>query len=219
MGINPVQQLQRSVVRSAACVLGGMKPAALFNFAPRRAEDATAAAPWRESELRRIVTDLAADFSQNYARADLRADVMFVTPCRSSLFVSRPSRLQTLLADPDACSFLSRAGYRTDGVEVLIASLRDRLAAFECSHASDGVCRQGCVACGFPHEVGLILGYPLEDVCGFIKNGGRGAVAVGAWKAYGNAAEAQRRWDELSQCRQSIIRNYANGTPFEALIA
>lgn len=45
---------------------------------------------------------------------------------------------------------------------------------------------------GLPHEVGLFLGYPPEDVRAFIDNEGRGAKLTGYWKVYGNEDEARK---------------------------
>jgi hypothetical protein len=36
----------------------------------------------------------------------------------------------------------------------------------------------------FPHELGLILGYPPEDVKGFIQNKGSAYLYSGYWKVY-----------------------------------
>lgn len=41
----------------------------------------------------------------------------------------------------------------------------------------------------FPHEIGLFLGYPVEDVKGFIENKGENCVKCGAWKVYCNPEE------------------------------
>lgn len=216
-------QFYRSIVRSAACVLGGVKPAALFNFIPRDAK--TPAAPGGQAStpavppLADVARELAWDLSARFADADLHAAVMFSTAGRSLLFVSRPSKLDALLGDPEVRAYLAGAGYATGGHLAVVASLRERLRAYRSSHAAGAPCKRDCIVCTFPHEVGLLLGYPLEDVRGFIDNGGRGASAVGPWKAYGDVAEARRRWDCLAACRREVIGNYANGTPFEALIA
>lgn len=37
---------------------------------------------------------------------------------------------------------------------------------------------------GFPHEIGIFLGYPLADVEGFILHGGRNYILCGMWKVY-----------------------------------
>ena len=38
----------------------------------------------------------------------------------------------------------------------------------------------------FPHEMGLLLGYPIEDVRGFIEHNGCGCLYSGYWKVYRN---------------------------------
>ena len=47
---------------------------------------------------------------------------------------------------------------------------------------------------GFPHEIGLFLGYPLGDVAGFIRNRGKNCKCSGCWKVYCNELEAQKRF-------------------------
>ncbi|MCD8022800.1 MAG: DUF3793 family protein [Lachnospiraceae bacterium] len=44
----------------------------------------------------------------------------------------------------------------------------------------------------FPHEMGIFLGYPLEDVRGFIENRGQNFKMSGYWKVYGDVAYASR---------------------------
>lgn len=38
----------------------------------------------------------------------------------------------------------------------------------------------------FPHEMGILLGYPVEDVEGFIINNGKNELYTGYWKVYDN---------------------------------
>lgn len=47
-----------------------------------------------------------------------------------------------------------------------------------------------------PHEVGIFLGYPLEDVIGFIENSGKNSLLSGYWKVYGDKARAVRLFRE-----------------------
>ena len=42
----------------------------------------------------------------------------------------------------------------------------------------------------FPHEIGIFLGYPLDDVKGFIDNAGQNSKCTGCWKVYCNECEA-----------------------------
>jgi hypothetical protein len=44
----------------------------------------------------------------------------------------------------------------------------------------------------FPHEIGIILGYPLADVEGFINNKGKNFLLCGMWKVYQDVEGANR---------------------------
>ena len=52
----------------------------------------------------------------------------------------------------------------------------------------------------FPHEIGLFLGYPPEDVDGFIRNGARCAKCVGPWKVYGDEQAARCKFAQYRKC-------------------
>ena len=45
-----------------------------------------------------------------------------------------------------------------------------------------------------PHEVGIFLGYPAQDVCEFIRRNGACSKASGLWKVYGNVSRARRKF-------------------------
>ena len=45
-----------------------------------------------------------------------------------------------------------------------------------------------------PHEVGIFLGYPAQDVCEFIRRSGACSKASGLWKVYGNIGLARRKF-------------------------
>jgi hypothetical protein len=54
----------------------------------------------------------------------------------------------------------------------------------------------------FPHEVGLFLGYPLDDVRGFIDNRGSAYKLCGAWKVYGDVEKARNHFLKYDLCRE-----------------
>ncbi|MGN0642432.1 MAG: DUF3793 family protein [Huintestinicola sp.] len=53
----------------------------------------------------------------------------------------------------------------------------------------------------FPHEIGIFLGYPVEDVVGFIENKGDNFKLCGAWKVYGSVENAKRIFSNYDKCR------------------
>jgi hypothetical protein len=57
-----------------------------------------------------------------------------------------------------------------------------------------------------PHEVGLFLGYPFEDVTGFIRHKGRNYKLCGYWKVYGDVERAKMLFRQYDLCRECMKR-------------
>ena len=66
-----------------------------------------------------------------------------------------------------------------------------------------------CVAClirrlresdEFPHEIGLFLSYPPEDVRGFIENKACRFKCAGLWKVYGDEERAKELFRQYKRC-------------------
>ena len=58
----------------------------------------------------------------------------------------------------------------------------------------------------FPHEMGLLLGYPVEDVEGFIKNKGNNYLYCGYWKVYGHVEEKRILFEKFEEARKRLIQ-------------
>lgn len=63
----------------------------------------------------------------------------------------------------------------------------------------------------FPHEIGIFLGYPIEDVLGFIENHGENYVFSGYWKVYGNPEQARRTFSNYDKCRTFLCNKLNQG--------
>ena len=116
-------------------------------------------------------------------------------PTFSLIYVYRPAMLQRRLQDAATADFLRGFGYTGQSLEADLAQLQQRLSA--------------CPA--FPHEIGVFLGYPLEDVCGFIRNQGHNFRYSGCWKVYGDPEAAKRQFDAYRVCTDLLCRCYAQG--------
>ena len=113
----------------------------------------------------------------------------------------RAGWLRQILAEPSNQAFLQRHGYQTgQGCGSLLEQLSRRLEV------------------GFPHEIGLFLGYPLEDVEGFIQNQGRNYTACGCWKVYGAPHAAQGRFDCYRRCTALCRERFRQGADVTQLI-
>lgn len=120
------------------------------------------------------------------------------------IYLYRRAWLHRILRQPANRAFLRRMGYPSpaDG-EALLEQLSDRL----------------CLEQAFPHEIGIFLGYPLEDVVGFIRNGGRNFTCSGCWKAYGDPVAAQRRFDQYRRCTARCMERFLQGAEIPELIS
>lgn len=188
------------LVRQAGLVFLGAKPASVFGFMSRLAE-----AERSPSRARRIVGELLRTYASGLSSSGVRATGLGWRDGRLMLLVWRPDLVRAALSDEGARALLLRSGIRPDPDEAL-RCLVGRLRSYYAGRAS------------FPHEVGLVLGYPVEDVEGFIADGGRGAVACGRWKVYGDPLAARRRFEELGRRERDARRLYAEGVPVRELL-
>jgi hypothetical protein len=69
----------------------------------------------------------------------------------------------------------------------------------------------------FPHEIGLFLGYPPEDVRGFMEHRGCGCKCVGCWKVYGDVQRAAELFARYQQCTDIYLHAWQNGKSIEEL--
>lgn len=70
----------------------------------------------------------------------------------------------------------------------------------------------------FPHEVGLFLGYPSEDVDGFITNCARCAKCVGAWKVYGDEEKAKQKFAQYKKCTKVYCKYFRKYNSLDRLV-
>lgn len=120
---------------------------------------------------------------------------------RALIYVYRPARLSRDLRDETACRILCEKGYGMGTPERCIGQLVKRMGESD----------------EFPHEIGLFLGYPPEDVCGFIENRADGCKCVGCWKVYGDAEAAQKTFAKYKKCTDVYCEQFAKGKPIERL--
>ncbi len=121
---------------------------------------------------------------------------------RALLYLFRPLRLRKDLCDRRTAELLSEYGYTVERCEYCVAQLCRKLR------------REG----EFPHEVGFFLGYPPEDVIGFIENKAACAKCTGCWKVYGDAESAQRTFERYRRCTEIYCSQWEKGKSLERLI-
>ena len=111
------------------------------------------------------------------------------------LYLFRPAELQEDLKNSVACEVLREAGYPSndcgDCIRCLIRRFRENGE--------------------FPHEIGLFLSYPPEDVKGFIDNHAMNYKRMGLWKVYGDEAQAEKLFRKFTLCTAAYTRLWQHG--------
>lgn len=70
----------------------------------------------------------------------------------------------------------------------------------------------------FPHELGFLLGYPMEDVVGFIVNQGKNPIYTGYWKVYENPVDKLKLFEQYRMAKDMVIRLVAQGEGVQKLL-
>ena len=120
---------------------------------------------------------------------------------KALIYVYRPSKLNKDFRDDGVCQLLAQQGYCTDSCQQCIVRLIHKLRE----------------SAEFPHEIWLFLGYPCEDVKGFIENKAARAKCVGCWKVYGDCERAQRTFQKLRKCSEVYRRHWRSGASIDRL--
>ncbi len=120
---------------------------------------------------------------------------------RALIYLYRPGHLRRDLSDHRARALLHTHGYLCENPNRCVARLMERLR--ECE--------------AFPHEIGLFLGYPPEDVLGFIENRAECFKCVGYWKVYGDEEKAQKLFQQFKRCTSVYCDQWAKGKSIERL--
>ncbi len=209
-----VQALEREVVEMCAPTLGSLKPAGMFSHAHVHAVGCAACG---ERAFEAAPVEMVARSFLELGRR-LQPLGVCVTPLarrdESTLtLVWRPDLLAACCGAEPVASLLEVEGYDVRDPRQCVRHLGARMRAFD-AHPHDG--RAGFAR--FPHEVGLLLGYPLEDVVGFVRHRGRGARARGGWAVYSDVDRARRLSRLYEDCTARSLERYLLGEPIESLV-
>ncbi|MBS5317851.1 MAG: DUF3793 family protein [Clostridiales bacterium] len=121
---------------------------------------------------------------------------------RALIYVFRPEKLAKDIGVEEVQSFLKEQGYRNCYPDACIKRLSERLRRYET----------------FPHEIGIFLGYPIEDVKGFIENKGQNCKCIGYWKVYNNEKEAEKTFQKYKKCTTIYRKKLKEGRSIEKLV-
>ena len=172
----------------AAPMLAGPKPASLVSFRKSRFEDFDALL-----ESYKVCFDCKGISFCCLAEGEEYILLLFYRACA----------MEACLASKKVRDLLAHYGYGG------MASLEEMLSELK---------RRMQKRMTFPHEIGLFLGYPPEDVRGFIENAGQCFAFSGYWKVYANEEETRRLFDFYKDCTHEFCRKLGEGMRFSEIL-
>ena len=207
-----MKRIQSQLVLQCAPLIVGLKISNLFVTEPK--------------SLRALRTILH--------KSDLSFYVLNSTEDKVTCFIFREKSLDRYLQKKENQEFLTELGYNGNMslIQMLLMFRRRYGAYLESSRpaapdltnrsadgkpaAPDGLPLEGC--CDFPHEMGVFLEYPIEDVRGFIENEGKNCLYSGYWKVYEDVEAKKETFEMYEIAKETLVCLLAGGMSIVEII-
>ncbi|MDO4976853.1 MAG: DUF3793 family protein [Eubacteriales bacterium] len=146
------------------------------------------------------------NFMERYEDLFLKFNIKMrvVCSCKNHflIFVYRQDLLNQQLSKQEVRQYLMNQGYPKDfTLEEALDLMSERYKDQKC-----------------PNEIGVFLGYPLEDVIGFEKHKGSECKYSGLWKVYGDVQVAKEMTKKFLYCRDLLCNKLETGLHMEQLL-
>lgn len=125
---------------------------------------------------------------------------------KTTFLLFRRSQLEQYLAGHDICDILYNEGYNEFSLGAVLRTFQMRYMTYMNQRGQ------------FPHEMGLLLGYPVEDVKGFIDENGQNFLYSGYWKVYDNVPAKKRLFKKYEDAKESLIQLLASDIDMRLII-
>ncbi len=133
--------------------------------------------------------------ARNYlAQSHISYYVLVNAQSKISVLLYNKKMLEEYICKEDSKDFLVNMGYKDCS---LLAVLREFAVRYQ---------RYTAKMAPFPHEMGILLGYPIEDVWGFIENEGKNYLYTGYWKVYDNVNQKKELFEKYEESLEKIVR-------------
>ena len=145
------------------------------------------------------VEEAVAEWNEGFSEYGLSMCMLRRTATSALIYVYRDTSLARTLTDPEVQAFLSAYGYES-------CSFCDECSSSGCNikncldHLMSRLAGDEADEMRFPHEIGIFLGYPLQDVKGFIDNNGKNSKYTGIWKVYGDKDASIKLFEKYRKC-------------------
>lgn len=136
----------------------------------------------------------------------LSCDIVCETSEKITFLLYHRRRLEDFLSQYDVKNFMKKIGYENEMLEEILHKVCVRYTLYM-KNGKD-----------FPHEMGILLGYPIADVMGFIENNGKNFLHIGYWKVYSNLVETLKLFELFNQATENIVRMVSQGVSIHKIL-
>lgn len=131
----------------------------------------------------------------------VRCIPLYIDGNKELLLLYRQERLEAHLKEKKNKDFLNCCGYLDVSVAAVIGRLKERYEDYVLRGAP------------FPHELGIVLEYPVEDVMGFIEHRGKNCLLEKYWKVYHNLEQAKETFARYDAAKERAMEEIIAGYP------
>ena len=146
------------------------------------------------SNLLTIPAKSLRELSAVLKKTELSFRILYPGRERLVILIYRDTELKEYLEREEVMAFIYKCGYETSDISKIFPVFVKRYM------------RYMELKQDFPHELGLFLGYPIEDVEGFIIENGKNYLYSGYWKVYKDAELKIRLFKNYERVQTEIVR-------------
>ena len=159
----------------------------LINYASQTLANKKLANLFTFKNLKNIdIEKMVYEWNQILNEKNIYVEILGSGKSSAQIYTYRPEKLKAVLNKIEVRNLLSPLGYDTNDLDQSINHLKKRFRKEN-----------------FPHEIGIFLGYPYEDVIGFIENKGTKYLSNGYWKVYADKEEKLKLFDQYNKIKKS----------------
>lgn len=158
------------------------------------------------SNLLTVPGSMEEDVERLFQRTGISLYIFCRSEGKVTFFLYRKEPLKSYLEQPDAKRMMADFGYRGSSLPVILKWVAAKYSVYMTSRRN------------FPHEIGLLLGYPTEDVAGFVKNNGKNFLYTGYWKVYGDLQKSLKTFEGYDRAKERVVRMISRGAGVHDII-
>lgn len=132
--------------------------------------------------------------------------IINTTSDKATLLLYDEHRINSYLKDWRARNLLRRMGYSDIDLQAVLTQFSQRYRSYMRIKGE------------FPHEMGVILGYPMEDIEGFIENHGKNFLCIGYWKVYENAPAKKKLFQQYERVTKRNLKMVSHGIHIDEVV-